>query len=167
MGCILIRFNDMNKESSEIIYILVCILFVVVVILGSRIDGYYQYHAKMHGAFTWGVVVEVNKYVGKSHHAIICYEIEDQEYSCYSLPISIVHLKDSVLVIYDTTRAKRSFVPSRNPIDPETAFFKSEQRFLGEKWHKNLEQYQHQLAEERAAHRRREHFYDYFCKDDK
>lgn len=152
-------------KNDKVICIIV-VLFIFATMVFVFINRYYGYHAAMHCNYTWGVVIDVNRYEGKSHHAIVQYKVERKLYQCSILPISCRYLGDSVVVCYDTTRYEKAFVPKRNSKDSETAFFKSEEKIMGEKWLKNLEKYKRNLAERQDAHRRREHFYDYFCRDD-
>ena len=152
-------------KKDKVIYIIV-VIFIFTTMVLVLIDRYYGYHAAMHCNYTWGVVVDVNSYEGKSYHAVVQYKVERELFECLIRPISYQHLGDSIVVCYDTTRHKRAFVPKRNSKDSETAFFKSEEKIIGEKWLKNLDKYKNNLSVKQEAHRRREHFYDYFCRDD-
>ena len=154
------------KDKSLLGSTIAILLFLGSLAVGIAVDSYLDYHAKMHCAYTWGIVTDTHAYSGKHHSSVIQYKLADKTYECFMNPISSRYLGDSVIVAYDTTRYKRSFVPTRNPRDAETAFFKSEQRYLGMKWHSNLEKYKRNLAARQEEHRRREHFYDYFCRDD-
>ena len=154
------------KDKSLLGSTIAILLFLGSLAVGIAVDSYLDYHAKMHCAYTLGIVTDTYAYSGKHHSSIIQYKLADKTYECFMNPISSRYVGDSVIVAYDTTRYKRSFVPTRNPRDAETAFFKSEQRYLGMKWHSNLEKYKRNLAVRQEAHRRREHFYDYFCRDD-
>ena len=71
-----------------------------------------------------------------------------------------MRLGDSVIVYYDTTRYKESFVPLRNKRDIETAFFLSEKRLIPFYWEKNYQNFQEQLAIMRKEHKERKHWYD-------
>lgn len=120
----------------------------------------------MHCALTWGVVTSVHYPSAKTWHSCIEYENEGTRYKLLTQQISPVFLGDSVLVYYDTLRVSKAFLPKRNPKDAQTAFFKSHKKYFGMKWQKDLEKYQRKLADKQEAHKRKEHFYDYFCKDD-
>lgn len=148
-------------------YVIAAFIWIVLILFGELKHDYNGYHAKMHCILTWGVVSEVNKYSGKSYHGTVSYAIDGRSYHFSTRPIHPRYLGDSVLVYYDSTRNDCAFLPCRNPKDIETAFYKSEEKIFCEKWHNNLEKYQHQLAVEQRAHKNREHFYDYFCWDDK
>lgn len=154
------------KDKSLFWSIIALFAFLVICGILASFDLYHGYHARMHCAYTWGEVVDVCDPSGKTSNAIIHYTVGGQTYKAHINPIDYRYLGDSVVVGYDTTRYKRGFVPTRNPRDAETAFFKSEQRYLGMKWHSNLEKYKRNLAARQEEHRRREHFYDYFCRDD-
>ena len=153
------------KDKSLFWSIVALLLFLGSLAVVFALDSYHDYHAEMHCAYTWGVVTDTRAYIAKRTCSIIQYKIGNKTYECHLMPIDYRHLGDSVIVAYDITNNKHSFVPSRNPRDAETAFFKSEAKILGKKWHDNLAKYKQQLAAKQESHRRREHFYDYFCRD--
>ena len=154
----------MEKKTSRY-WIIAAFVWIVILICSELKHDYNGYHAKMHCKLTWGVVSEVNKYSGKSHHGTVSYTIDGRSYHFSTRPNHPRYLGDSVLVYYDSTRNDCAFLPCRNPKDIETAFYKSEERIFDEKWHEEFEKYQRQLAIEQKVHRDREHFYDYFCRD--
>lgn len=154
------------KDKSLCWSIVALLTFLLFCFIAASLDLYYSYHARMHCSYTWGKIIDVNNPSGKSPTAVIIYKVGDETYRTHIPPINCRHLGDSVMVAYDTTRCKRGFVLLRNPHDSETAFFKTEEKYLGVKWHNNLEKYKSNLAEKQEAHRRRAHFYDYFCHDE-
>ena len=154
------------KDKSLFWSLVALLLFLGSLAVGVAITSYNSYHAKMHCAYTWGVVVNPCDYIGKHHSSVIHYKVGGEIFRTHMGPIDYRYQGDSVVVAYDTTRCQRGFVLQRNPHDSETAFFKSEEKYYGMKWHSNLEKVKRNIAAKQEAHRRREHFYDYFCRDD-
>ena len=165
--CITTRSSD-NKSYylSDKAAIIVGVIYMSIIAFVVGRDLLLRYHAKMHCALTWGVVTSVHYPSAKTWHSCIEYENEGTHYKLLTQQISPVFLGDSVLVYYDTLRVSKAFLPKRNPKDAQTAFFKSHKKYFGMKWQKDLEKYQRKLADKQEAHKRKEHFYDYFCKDD-
>ncbi len=151
--------------EQKIAYFLsgIIVMFLVCVIV---LDQYKNYHAQMHSIPTWGRITGYEYMPRTGWRSVIEYHVNNQEYKHYTAVISQRHLHDSILIYYDTTNIKKSFLLLRNPKDVETAFFKSDERLLGLKWQKNLKKFQNELDQKRKAHRNRHHFYDYFCQDD-
>ena len=155
------------KDKSLFWSLVALLLFLGSLTVGVAISSYNGYHTRMHCAYTWGRVIETHYHRSKSgYYSAIHYKVGSETYRTYMGSVDCRYQGDSVVVAYDSTRCQRGFVLQRNPHDPETAFFKSEERYLGMKWHNNLEKYKRNLSAKQEAHRRREHFYDYFCRDD-
>ena len=76
------------------------------------------------------------------------------------------YLNDSLIVIYDTTDVRQSFVLLRNPKDAKTAFFKSKKDYMPLRWQQDYDKRLLELEKKRVAHRERKHFYDQFCRND-
>ena len=155
----------MNKEDKRAIYLTVCFCALCAVLW--LVSSYRNYHAKMHSIPTWGRVVTNNESVGKGHRRTrIKYIVESKEYSCLVHPMSDSHLGDSVIVFYDTTRCKQTFVPTSSPGNMDGCLFLSQKRAAPLLWEKHYQKIIEQLEVRRKEHRARQHFYDYLCNDD-
>lgn len=165
--CITTRISDTNGHYlSDRAAIIVCVCLISLLSFFVGRELLLRYHARMHCALTWGAVTSVDYHLSKTWHTCIEYENAGKRYNLLIQRISPDFLGDSVLVYYDSLRVNKAFLPTKNPKDAQTAFFKSQKQYLGLKWQKDLDKFQRKLADQQEAHRRKEHLYDYFCKDD-
>jgi len=157
-----------RKELITIIRVLLLVVaFFLIIAIIAAIQGYDDYHTRMHGTPTWGRVVNNNVHLMHSGlYSRIEYEVDSTTYCVYIPQLSPIRLMDSVLVYYDTTCPKHAIVPMRSPKNSDSAFFLSEKRLTKSRWEDAYEKYQRQLELDRQAHRERKLFYDHFCKDD-
>lgn len=157
----------LTKEDKQVI--LLVSFFICLIPLLILVDSYKDYHAKMHGVPTWGRIIAVDKCAvarGPSNRCEYEYSVNGAMYTKYALNLPKRFIGDSIIVIYDTTNAKRAFPLCNDPSDMKTAFFKSKKDYMPLKWQQNYDQCLSILERKRKAHRAREHIYDYFCKDD-
>jgi hypothetical protein len=162
----------MKKSADNTIEIL-CLVFVIlgVVYLAFAIlrQDYQDYHVEMHGAPVWGRIIRVDEptgYMGDIPNSKVEYTIGDESFLSYTGELPKRYLNDSLIVIYDTTDVRRSFVLLRNPKDAKTAFFKSQKDYMPLRWQQDYDKRFLELEKKRVAHRERKHFYDRFCRDD-
>lgn len=160
------HIKDKSVEFTIPHAIIICLGLVFLVVMADVYNDYLWYHTQMHGKFTWGVITSVNYHVGKGYYTRIEYNVNNNHYQTTVSRISARYLGDSVWVLYDSTRPKEANVPLRYKGNAETAFFKSEERISKMLWDKQFNAYCQKLDLEREKHLRREHFYDYLCKDD-
>ena len=161
------------KKSADNTIEIFCLVFVIlgVVYLAFAIlrQDYQDYHAEMHGAPVWGRILRVDEptgYMGDIPNSKVEYTIGDESFLSYTGELPKRYLNDSLIVIYDTTDVRRSFVLLRNPKDAKTAFFKSQKDYMPLRWQQDYDKRFLELEKKRVAHRERKHFYDRFCRDD-
>ena len=157
--------NDLIEQIG-LVFVILLIAFSVFRILQSN---YRHYHAEMHGAPVWGRIVRVDKPPARPGYPPRCkveYTIGDESFSCYTGKLHKRYSNDSLIVIYDTTDVRQSFVLLRSPHDPKSAFFKSQKDYMPLKWQQDYDKCLLELEKKRVAHRERKHFYDRFCRDD-
>ena len=158
--------NDLIDQIG-LVFVILLIAFSAFRILQSN---YRHYHAEMHGAPVWGRIVRVDApTIGKNGNirdSEIEYTIGDESFLCHTGELHKRYTNDSLIVIYDTTNARRSFVLLRNPKDAKSAFFKSQKDYMPLKWQQDYDKRLLELEKKRVAHRERKHFYDRFCRDD-
>lgn len=161
-----------KKKNIEIEHIgLVFVILLVAFSTFRILQSYYQfYHTEMHGAPVWGRIVRVDApTIGKNGNIRDCvveYRIGDESFLSYTGELHKRYLNDSLIVIYDTTNVRHSFVLLRSPNDAKSAFFKSQKDYMPLKWQQDYDKCLLELEKKRVAHRERKHFYDRFCRDD-
>ena len=158
--------NDDLIEQICLVLVILSILFVTFKILQSN---YRRYHAEMHGVPVWGKIIRVDEPTGRMGHTPLCkveYTIGDESFLCYTGELHERYTNDSLIVIYDTTNVRQSFVLLRSPKDAKSAFFKSQKDYMPLKWQQDYDKCLLELEKKRVAHRERKHFYDRFCRDD-
>ena len=157
--------NDLIEQIG-LVFVILLIAFSVFRILQSN---YRHYHAEMHGAPVWGRIVRVDEptgYLGGTPLCKVEYTIGDESFSCYTGKLDRLYSNDSLIVIYDTTNVRHSFVLLRSPNDAKSAFFKSQKDYMPLKWQQDYDKRLIELEKKRVAHRERKHFYDRICRDD-
>ena len=157
--------NDLIEQIG-LVFVILLIAFSVFRILQSN---YRHYHAEMHGAPVWGRIVRVDEPTGYMGHTPLCkieYTFGDESFSCYTGKLHKRYSNDSLIVIYDTTDVRQSFVLLRSPKDAKSAFFKSQKDYMPLKWQQDYDKCLLELEKKRVAHRERKHFYDRICRDD-
>ena len=157
--------NDLIEQIG-LVFVILLIAFSVFRILQSN---YRHYHAEMHGAPVWGKIIRVDEPTGRMGHTPLCkieYTFGDESFSCYTGKLHKRYSNDSLIVIYDTTDVRQSFVLLRSPKDAKSAFFKSQKDYMPLKWQQDYDKRLIELEKKRVAHRERKHFYDRFCRDD-
>ncbi len=155
------KTSNENGKKETITYVFLLLLVICFLLWTYCRGSYLYYHVRIHGIPTWGKVVNVKEYIAHHYSSKIEYRARDSIiYTHYSGPMAPMRLGDSVIVYYDTTRYKESFVPLRNKRDIETAFFLSEKRLIPFYWEKNYQNFQEQLAIMRKEHKERKHWYD-------
>ena len=157
--------NDLIDQIGLVLAILFA-LFCAFMILQTNNR---RYHAEMHGAPVWGRIVRVDEPPARSGYPPRCkveYTIGDESFLCYTGELHKRYTNDSLIVIYDTTNARRSFVLLRNPKDAKSAFFKSQKDYMPLKWQQDYDKRLLELEKKRVAHREKRRFFDRFCRDD-
>ena len=157
--------NDLIDQIG-LVFVILLIAFSVFRILQSN---YRHYHAELHGAPVWGKIIRVDEPTGRMGHTPLCkieYTFGDESFSCYTGKLHKRYSNDSLIVIYDTTDVRQSFVLLRSPKDATSAFFKSQKDYMPLKWQQDYDKCLLELEKKRVAHRERKHFYDRFCRDD-
>ncbi|MBR5632168.1 MAG: hypothetical protein IKW82_11050 [Bacteroidales bacterium] len=159
--------NNIEIEHFCLVFVILGVVFLAFKILRS---DYRTYHAEMHGAPVWGRIIRVDApTIGKNgniHDCEVEYSIGNDSFLIYTGELPKRYLNDSLIVIYDTTDVRRSFVLLRNPKDAKTAFFKSQKDYMPLRWQQDYDKRLLELEKKRVAHRERKHFYDRFCRDD-
>ena len=158
-----------NNDLIEQICLVLVILSILFVAFKIQQSNYRRYHAEMHGAPVWGRIVRVDEPTGYMGHTPLCkieYTFGDESFSCYTGKLHKRYSNDSLIVIYDTTDVRQSFVLLRSPKDAKSAFFKSQKDYMPLKWQQDYDKCLLELEKKRVAHRERKHFYDRFCRDD-
>lgn len=158
--------NDDLIEQICLVLVILSILFLAFKILQSN---YRRYHAEMHGAPILGRIVRVDKPPARPGYPPRCkveYTIGDESFSCYTGELHRRYTNDSLIVIYDTTNVRQSFVLLRNPKDAKSAFFKSQKDYMPLKWQQDYDKCLLELEEKRVAHREKRRLFDRFCRDD-
>ena len=158
-----------NNDLIDQICLVLVILSILFVAFKIQQSNYRRYHAEMHGAPVWGRIVRVDEPTGYMGHTPLCkieYTFGDESFSCYTGKLHKRYSNDSLIVIYDTTDVRQSFVLLRSPKDAKSAFFKSQKDYMPLKWQQDYDKCLLELEKKRVAHRERKHFYDRFCRDD-
>ena len=158
--------NNIEIEQICLVFVLLGVVFLAFKILQS---DYRRYHAEMHGAPVWGRIVRVDDPTGHNGDIPLCkveYTIGNESFLCYTGKLPKQYQNDSLIVIYDTTNVRESFVLLKNPKDPKTAFFKSKKNYMPLRWQQDYDKRLLELEKKRVAHRERKHFYDQFCRND-
>ena len=159
--------NNIEIEQFCLVLVILGVVFLAFKILRSE---YRRYHAEMHGAPIWGKIIRVDvPTIGKnrnSHDSEVEYRIGNESFLIYTGELPKRYLNDSLIVIYDTTDVRQSFVILRSPHDAKSAFFKSQKDYMPLRWQQDYDKRLLELEKKRAAHRERKHFYDRFCRDD-
>ena len=158
--------NDIEIEIICLVLVILSALFVAFKILQTN---YRLYHSEMHGVPVWGKIIRVDEPTGYMGNTPLCkieYTIGDESFSCYTGKLHKRYSNDSLIVIYDTTDVRQSFVLLRSPKDAKSAFFKSQKDYMPLKWQQDYDKCLSELEKKRVAHRERKHFYDRFCRDD-
>ena len=161
------------KKSADNTIEIFCLVFVILgaVFLAFKIlqSNYRIYHAEMHGAPVWGRIIRVDEPTGFMGDHPLCkveYTIGNESFFCHTGELPDRYLSDSLIVIYDTTDVRQSFVLLRSPHDAKSAFFKSQKDYMPLRWQQDYDKRLLELGKKRVAHRERKHFYDRFCRDD-
>ena len=161
-----------KRKNIEIEHIGLVFFILLVGFSASRIlqSNYRSYHTEMHGAPVWGRIIRVDApQIGKNgnvHLSEVEYRIGNDTFLSYTGELPKLYLNDSLIVIYDTTDVRQSFVILRNPHDAKSAFFKSQKDYMPLRWQQDYDKRFMELEKKRVAHRERKHFYDRFCRDD-
>ena len=159
--------NNIEIEQICLVFVLLGAVYLAFLILQSN---YRSYHTEMHGAPVWGRIIRVDApQIGKNgnvHLSEVEYRIGNDTFLSYTGELPKRYLNDSLIVIYDTTDVRRSFVLLRNPKDAKTAFFKSQKDYMPLRWQQDYDKRLLELEKKRVAHRERKHFYDQFCRND-
>ena len=158
--------NDIEIEIICLVLVILSALFVAFKILQTN---YRLYHSEMHGVPVWGRIVRVDEPAARPGYPPRCkveYTIGDESFLCYTGELHKRYSNDSLIVIYDTTNVRHSFVLLRSPHDAKSAFFKSQKDYMPLKWQQDYDKCLLELEKKRVAHRERRHFYDRFCRDD-
>ena len=161
--------NKNNNDLIEQICLVLVILSILFVAFKIQQSNYRRYHAEMHGAPVWGRIVRVDEptgYLGGTPLCKVEYTIGDESFSCYTGELHRRYTNDSLIVIYDTTNVRQSFVLLRNPKDAKSAFFKSQKDYMPLKWQQDYDKCLLELEEKRVAHREKRRLFDRFCRDD-
>ena len=144
--------SNIEIEHIGLVFVILGAVYLAFLILQSN---YRLYHTEMHGAPVWGRILRVDEPTGYMG------DIPNSKGELHKR-----YLNDSLIVIYDTTNVRQSFVLLRSPHDPKSAFFKSQKDYMPLKWQQDYDKCLLELEKKRVAHRERKHFYDRFCRDD-
>ena len=157
---------DNTKEIFCLVFVILAVVFLAFKILQSN---YRLYHTEMHGAPVWGRILRVDEptgYMGDIPNSKVEYTIGDESFLSYTGELPKRYLNDSLIVIYDTTDVRQSFVLLRSPKDAKSAFFKSQKDYMPLRWQQDYDKRLLELEKKRVAHRKKKHFFDRFCRDD-
>ena len=159
--------NNIEIEHICLVFVILGVVYLAFLILQSN---YRLYHTEMHGVPVWGRIIRVDApQIGKNgniHLSEVEYSIGIDSFLCYTGELPKLYLNDSLIVIYDTTDVRQSFVLLRSPHDAKSAFFKSQKDYMPLRWQQDYDKRLEVLEKKRVAHRERKHFYDRFCRDD-
>ena len=158
--------NNIEIEHFCLVFVILGVVYLAFLILQSN---YRLYHTEMHGAPVWGRILRVDEptgYMGDIPNSKVEYTIGDESFLSYTGELPKRYLNDSLIVIYDTTDVRLSFVLLRSPKDAKSAFFKSQKDYMPLRWQQDYDKRLLELEKKRVAHREKKHFYDRFCRDD-
>lgn len=158
-----------REDTFEVIILVLVLMSVVFLAFAILKQEYRFYHTEMHGAPVWGRIIRVDEptgYMGDIPNCKVEYTIGDESFFCYTGELPKQYHNDSLIVIYDTTNVRESFVLLRSPHDAKSAFFKSQKDYMPLRWQQDYDKRLLELEKKRVAHRERKHFYDRICRDD-
>jgi len=158
--------NNIEIEHICLVFVILGAVYLAFLILQSN---YRLYHAEMHGAPVWGRIIRVDAptgYLGDTPRCKVEYRVGEESFLCYTGELPKQYQNDSLIVLYDTTNLRESFVLLKNPKDPKTAFFKSKKDYMPLRWQQDYDKCLRELEKKRLTHREKKSFYDRLCRDD-